>query len=62
MDKLRRLVSAFENSKVWKTLPLSSEDGIQINIGNETPLGKMNDVSVTSFHLKQGKHQKVLFR
>ena len=36
----------FENSKVWKTLPLSSEDGIQINIGNETPLGKMNDVSV----------------
>lgn len=27
VDKLRRLVSAFENSKVWKTLPLSSEDG-----------------------------------
>ena len=61
MDKLRRLVSAFENSKVWKTLPLSSEDGIQINIGNETPLGKMNDVSVISASFKTGKHQRFYF-
>ena len=58
MDKLRRLVSAFENSKVWKTLPLSSEDGIQINIGNETPLGKMNDVSVISASFKTGETSK----
>ena len=58
VDKLRRLVSAFENSKVWKTLPLSSEDGIQINIGNETPLGKMNDVSVISASFKTGETSK----
>ena len=58
MDKLRRLVSAFENSKVWKTLPLSSEGGIQINIGNETPLGKMNDVSVISASFKTGETSK----
>ena len=49
---------AFENSKVWKTLPLSSEDGIQINIGNETPLGKMNDVSVISASFKTGETSK----
>ena len=58
VDKLRRLVSAFENSKVWKTLPLSSEDGIQINIGNETPLGTMNDVSVISASFKTGETSK----
>ena len=58
VDKLRKLVSAFENSKVWKTLPLSSEDGIQINIGNETPLGKMNDVSVISASFKTGETSK----
>ena len=50
--------SVFENSKVWKTLPLSSEDGIQINIGNETPLGKMNDVSVISASFKTGETSK----
>ena len=43
---------------VWKTLPLSSEDGIQINIGNETPLGKMNDVSVISASFKTGETSK----
>ncbi|MGN1182145.1 MAG: heat-inducible transcription repressor HrcA, partial [Faecalibacillus sp.] len=58
VDKLRRIVGAFENSQVWKTLPLSNEEGIQIRIGSESPIGSVDDVSVISASFKTGHTSK----
>lgn len=58
VDKLRRIVSAFEDAQVWKTMPLSLEDGIQIKIGNESPMSSVDDVSVISASFKTGQTSK----
>lgn len=60
VDKLRRIVGAFENSQVWKSLPLSHEEGIQIRIGNESPIGNVDDVSVISASFRTGETSKGL--
>ncbi|MBO6046448.1 MAG: heat-inducible transcription repressor HrcA [Erysipelotrichaceae bacterium] len=47
VNKLRLLVSAFENSETWNSLmPMELGDGISVRIGNETPFNGLNDVSV----------------
>lgn len=58
VDKLRRIVTAFEDAKIWKTMPLSFGDGIQIKIGNETPMSAVDDVSVISASFKTGQTSK----
>ena len=59
VNKLRRLVSAFENSASWKNLePIALEDGISVRIGNESPIQDMNDLSVISASFKTGNESK----
>lgn len=58
VDKLRRIVSAFEDSQFWKTMPLSLEDGIQVRIGNESRMLAVDDVSVISASFKTGQTSK----
>lgn len=58
VDKLRRIVTAFEDAQVWKTMPLSLEDGIQIKIGSESPMSTVDDVSVISASFKTGHTSK----
>ena len=59
VNKLRRIVSAFENSHVWNALtPLALEEGVTVKIGNESPIESMQDVSVISASFKTGQSQK----
>lgn len=58
VDKLRRIVTAFEDAQIWKTMPLSLEDGIQIKIGSESPMSAVDDVSVISASFKTGQTSK----
>lgn len=58
VDKLRRIVSAFEDAQIWKTMPLSLEDGIQIKIGSESPMSAVDDVSIISASFKTGQTSK----
>src|SRR5699024_6833748 len=38
VNKLRRLVTAFENSQSWKSLePIALEDGVTVRIGSDSP-------------------------
>ena len=47
VNKLRLLVSAFENTDTWNSLmPMELTDGISVRIGSETPFNGLNDVSV----------------
>lgn len=59
VNKLRRLVSAFENSQSWKMLEnIHEEDGVCIRIGNESPIEDLSDVSVISASFKTGRESK----
>lgn len=59
VNKLRRLVSAFENSQSWKSLePIALEEGVSIRIGSDSPIENLNDVSVISASFKTGKESK----
>lgn len=59
VNKLRRLVSAFENSQSWRNLePLQLEEGVSVRIGSESPLTELGDVSVISASFKTGKQSK----
>lgn len=59
VNKLRKLVSAFENSQSWKNLePIALEDGVSIRIGSDSPIEDLNDVSVISASFKTGKESK----
>lgn len=59
VNKLRRLVSAFENSQSWKNLePVALEEGVSVRIGNESPIEELNDVSVISASFKTGEESK----
>ena len=59
MNKLRRLVSAFENSQSWKSLePIALEDGVTVRIGSDSPIQDLNDVSVISASFKTGNESK----
>lgn len=59
VNKLRQLVSAFENSQSWKNLePIALEDGISVRIGSESPINDLNDVSVISASFKTGEESK----
>ena len=59
VNKLRKLVSAFENSQSWKNLePLSIEEGVSVRIGSDSPIKDLNDVSVISASFKTGKESK----
>ena len=60
VNKLRKLVTAFENSSRWKMLEPSSdsEDGVTVRIGSETPFEDMDDVSVISASFDTGKESK----
>ena len=47
VQKLRRLVHAFENSQTWNALiPANADEGVTVKIGADVPL--INDVSVIS--------------
>lgn len=58
VDKLRRIVTAFEDAQIWRTMPLSLEDGIQIKIGSESPMSTVDDVSIISASFKTGQTSK----
>lgn len=59
VNKLRRLVSAFENSQSWKMLEsIHEEEGVCIRIGNESPIEELSDVSVISASFKTGRESK----
>lgn len=54
INKLRRLVSAFENSQMWRALtPLTDDhEGVTVKIGSDVPISNLNDVSVISASFK----------
>lgn len=53
VNKLRRLVSAFENSQMWYALsPLTEDEGVTVKIGSDVPISNLNDVSVISASFK----------
>ena len=59
VNKLRRLVTAFENSQSWKSLePIALEDGVTVRIGSDSPIKDLNDVSVISASFKTGNESK----
>lgn len=59
VNKLRRIVSAFENSQVWNALqPLSLEEGVTVKIGNDSPIEQIGDVSVISSSFRTGEDTK----
>ena len=59
VNKLRRIVSAFENSQVWNALqPLSDEEGVTVRIGTDSPINDIDDVSVISASFKTGATTK----
>ena len=59
VNKLRRLVTAFENSQSWKSLePIALEEGVSVRIGSDSPIEDLNDVSVISASFKTGKESK----
>ncbi len=56
VNKLRQLVSAFENLTMWNNLETVTEnEGVVVKIGNESPLSGLSDVSVISAPFKTGK-------
>lgn len=56
VNKLRRLVSAFENSQMWKTMQIESNEGVTVKIGQPLPLTELEDVSVISGSFKTGNN------
>lgn len=61
VNKLRRLVTAFENSQSWKSLePIALEEGVSVRIGSDSPIEDLNDVSVISASFKTGNESKGL--
>lgn len=59
VNKLRRIVSAFENSQVWNALqPLSDEEGVTVRIGSDSPINEIEDVSVISASFRTGERTK----
>ena len=59
VNKLRRIVSAFENSQVWNALqPLSDEEGVTVRIGTDSPINEIEDVSVISASFRTGERTK----
>lgn len=59
VNKLRRLVSAFENSQSWNNLlPVEDDEGVVIRIGSDSPMHEIGDVSVISASFKTGKTSK----
>ena len=59
VNKLRRLVSAFENSQSWRNLePIALEEGVSVRIGSDSPIEELSDVSVISASFKTGKESK----
>ena len=49
VNKLRKLVTAFENSQMWNALlPIDACDGVTVKIGADVPLSNLGDVSVIS--------------
>ncbi len=59
VNKLRKIVSAFENSQAWSALtPLDDKEGVTVKIGHESPVDLGNDVSVISASFKTGQSSK----
>jgi len=60
VNKIRRLVSAFENSQMWHALsPIEESEGITVKIGADVPIASINtDVSVISASFKTGAESK----
>lgn len=59
VNKLRRLVTAFENNKNWLALtPISNEERVSVRIGSDANLECLNDVSVISASFKTSEKTK----
>ncbi len=56
VNKLRRLVSAFENSQTWEVMQVDQEEGVTVTIGQPLPLTELKDVSVISGSFKTGNN------
>lgn len=60
VNKIRRLVSAFENSQMWHALsPIEESEGVTVKIGAEVPIASLTtDVSVISASFRTGNESK----
>lgn len=59
VNKIRKLVSAFENNQVLNLLePINQEEGVSVKIGTNLPSVDINNVSVISASFKTGQTSK----
>lgn len=58
VNKLRKLVSAFENSSNWNFLAPTDDDGIKVLIGDDSNVSGLDDVSVISSSFDTGGANK----
>ena len=58
VNKLRKLVSAFENSSNWNFLAPTDDDGIKVLIGDDSNVSGLDDVSVISSSFDTGGASK----
>ena len=56
VNKLRRLVTAFENAQMWQSIDVNDHEGVTVKIGQPLPLTELEDVSVISGTFKTGNH------
>lgn len=59
VNKIRRLVSAFENNQMWRALtPLAEGEGVTVKIGSDVPITNLDDVSVISASFRTSETTK----
>lgn len=59
VNKIRRLVSAFENNQMWRALtPLADGEGVTVKIGSDVPITNLEDVSVISASFRTSETTK----
>lgn len=58
VNKLRKLVSAFENSSNWNFLAPTDDDGLKVLIGDDSNVSGLDDVSVISSSFDTGGANK----
>ena len=59
INKIRKLINAFENSQMWNALsPIDDIGGVTVKIGAEVPISNLNDVSVISASFKTSEDTK----
>ena len=57
VNKLRRLISAFENAQTWNLIGVDQQEGVTVKIGERLPNSDVQDVSIISSSFKTGNEQ-----